>query len=52
MNKEFLDDLNDMFLDLLMYIYVSDIPDEDVLYIEGKINAIRNKLFDLSEVAQ
>ena len=46
MNKK-IDELHEMLIDLQMYITVSGIPDEEAIYLEERINEIRNKVFEL-----
>ena len=43
------DDLHEMLIDLQMYITVSDIPDDEAVYLESRINEIRNKVFELEK---
>ena len=44
------DDLHEMLIDLQMYITVSDIPDDEAVYLESRINEIRNKVFELEKI--
>lgn len=47
--SEKIDDLHEMLIDLQMYITVSDIPDDESVYLENRINEIRNKVFELEK---
>jgi len=47
--SEKIDDLHEMLIDLQMYITVSDIPDAESVYLECRINEIRNKVLELEK---
>ena len=47
---EKIDDLHEMLIDLQMYITVSGISDDEAVYLEKRINEIRNKVFELEDI--
>ena len=48
--SEKIDDLHEMLIDLQMYITVSGISDDEAVYLEKRINEIRNKVFELEDI--
>jgi len=48
--SEKIDDLHEMLIDLQMYITVSGISDDEAVYLEKRINEIRNKVFELENI--